>query len=288
MTTSITPVQMWKCSITGKLFDTPEKAEKSQRSAKAAATRKKNKEKKEKEVAKLIEYQSNYIRLNATSVDDIPSLMMKKAKEFWGINICVTFEQTRFSHRVYRSGGSSEQPGFGFRIRITGKTLGKVQLDNLKNLGCSVERCNSIGDTIIQSHWWHSNPAAFKGVQLGSGSGGRFEDSGTGLNMDATILLSDFPLIDQKYQQYLLLKGPVEEWNRKVDQINKSARSFTNRTRLVSNQAEVCSAIREKLDKETELLRVLTHNAEKEYKKFCHSKLPEPPLIPCELISMFS
>ena len=288
MTTSITPVQMWKCPITGKLFDTPEKAERSQKSAKAAAARKRNKEKKEKEVAKLIEYQSNYIRLNAESIDDIPSLIMKKAKEFWGIEICVTFEQTRFTTRVYRSRESSEQPGFSFRIRITGKTLGKVQLDTLKNLGCPVERFSSISDIIIQSRWRHRNSPAFKGVQLGSGDGGRFEDNGTGLNMDASILLSDFPLIDQKYQQYLLLKGPVEDFVHKRVQIETSSGGFANKTKLVFEQALVVKRIKASLDAETDTLSKLRTSAKEQYIDFCISKLTKPELIPSDLQNMFS
>lgn len=286
MTSSVTPVQMWKCPTTGKLFDTPEAAEKSQRSAKAAATRKKNKEKKEKERAKLVEYQSNYVRLNATSLEDIPNLMMAKAKEFWGINICVTFARSGFSEKSYEGGNYIDRPNYKFRIRITGDELGDAQKATFKKLGADLKNRYSISDTVVGGHWWGSNPSAFKGIKLGSGNGGHFGDSG--LDFDATIYLSEFPLIEQKYKKYVSLKGPVEEWNRKIDQINKSAREFTSRTRLVSEQRAICNAIRDELEKENGLLNVLITSAEEEYKEFCGSKLVQPPLIPCELINMFS
>ena len=279
---------MWKCPVTGELFDSPEAAVRSQRSAKAAATRKKNKEKEKEELAKLIEYQSNYVRLNATSFEDIPNLIMAKAKEFWGINICVTFARSGFSEKSYEGGNYIDRPNYKFRIRITGGELGDAQKATLKKLGADPKNRYSIGDVIVRSYWWGSNPSAFKGIKIGSGSGGFFGRSESGLDMDATIYLSEFPLIEQKYKEFVSLKGPVEEWNRKIDQINKSARDFSSRTRLVSEQRAICNAIRDELEKENGLLNVLITSAEEEYKGFCHSKLEQPPLIPCELINMFS
>lgn len=279
---------MWKCPITGKLFDSPEAAERSQRSAKAAATRKKNKEKEKEERAKLAEYQSNYVRLNATSFEDVPNLMMAKAKEFWGIDILVTFALNGFSKKAYEGGNYINRPNYKFRIRITGHELGDAQKATLKNLGADLKNRYCVSDTIVRGHWWGCNPSAFKGIHMGSGSGGFFGEGERGLDMDATIYLSDFPLIEQKYQEYVSIVGPVEEWNKKADQINKSARDFSRRTRLVSEQKAICNAIRDELEKEDGLLNVLIASAEEEYKEFCHSKLVKPPLIPSELFNMFT
>jgi hypothetical protein len=84
MTRAIESVQMWKCSVTGKVFDNAKEAEKHSKDAQARLTRKRKAEEKEQERLNLIKYQEDYVRLNATSFDEIFQLVVAKAKEFWG------------------------------------------------------------------------------------------------------------------------------------------------------------------------------------------------------------
>jgi hypothetical protein len=289
--TAAEQVQMWKCPTTGKLFDTPEKAKKSSIAAKAKATRERNKKKKEKELAELIDYQSNYIRLNATTIEEIPSLIKIKAKEFWGIDVDLSFNSIRppgkFDHI------DAEDPRIKFNVEMTGKALESKQFKLLKEMcnrgdwDINNSRQPSLGDTIFKTNWWGTNLAAFEGIHLGSGNGGRFGESGRGLSMDAHIKIKTFPIIWQKYKQYLSLRGPVEIYKQKMLAIDGAARGFANQTKSVYEQQQVCNAIKDQLEIELKLLNKLILNAQAEYSKFCSGKLVTPPQIPQELIRMF-
>jgi hypothetical protein len=288
-------VQMWKCPITGKLFDTPAKAEKSSKAAKAKSTREKNKKKKE-ELAELINYQSNYIRLNATTISEIPSLIVTKAKEFWDIDIKLRFENVRLS-KAGLGYDTTDGPMFVFRVKMVGEALTGKHTRLFRKMGGIINdftllshsnRQPSPGDIIFKGRWYGPNRAAFEGILLGSGSGGRFGESGDGLNMDARIELKTFPIIWKKYQQYLSLRGPVENYKNKLLHIDRVSQRFALQTKSVYEQTKICSAIRDQLEIESRLLQKLTMQAQDEYSKFCVGKLVSPPQIPQDLIEMFS
>jgi hypothetical protein len=284
MTTAPVPVQMWKCHITGKLFDTQEGAIKSAKNAKARKTREANKKKKAIELSNLVAYQSNFIRLNATDIGGIPELMKLKAKEFWGIDINVAF--TGISFRAY---GHTEGPHWSFCVEMSGESLGKSQLKALRDLGLWRTHMGHdlpLAGTILQDSWGR-NPAAFSGIRLGSGSGARFGDKGACLRRDAVIYLKDFPLLEKKYKEYLRFKEPDSVYRQQLKQIAGNARVFADSTRSVSEQRDVVNELRSQLEVEEGKLKTLHLDAQEQFKGFCLSKLVAPPVIPGDLANLF-
>jgi len=285
MTTAPVPVQMWRCHITGKLFVTREGAIKSAKNAKARETREANKKKKAIELSKLVVYQSNFIRLNATDIGGIPELIKLKAKEFWGIDINVAFTGISF-----RTSGHAEGPHWSFRVEMSGESLGESQLKALRDLGTS--RCEPLGSNlplagIILQDSWGRNPAAFIGIRLGSGSGARFGNKGDCLRRDAVIYLKDFPLLEKKYKEYLRFKGPDSVYRQQLKQIAGNARVFADSTRSVSEQRDVVNELRSKLKVEEDKLKTLHLDAQEQFKGFCLSKLVAPPVMPGDLANLF-
>jgi hypothetical protein len=290
MTTAPVPVQMWKCHITGKLFDTQEGAIKSTKNAKARKARETYKKKKAIELSKLVAYQSNFIRLNTTDIEGIPELIKLKAKEFWDIDINVSFDAIRFTTGTPSNNFfEAEGPRWVFRIKMSGESLGKSQLKALRDLGTRTDECSlpgrlSLAGTILQDSWGR-NPAAFSGIRLGSGSGAGFGDGY--LSRGATIYLRDFPLLQKKYDEYLALRGPDVVYKQQLRQIDDNAGIFAERTRSVSEQRDIVNKLGSQLKVEEGKLETLHMDAQEQFKGFCLSKLVKPPVIPGDLINLF-
>ncbi len=282
---TVTSVQMWKCPATGKLFDSPEGAQKSLKLAKAKEARKKTKEKQKEELLKLIEYQSNYVRLNATSFNNIPKLIETKAKEFWKMNLKVTITgdfRNRFNTRY--SYDPEIGPYWSARVKISGDALGETQTEILKKLGCDLRRDPCFRGMVIGSTW-SENPAAFKGIRLGSGCGGSFGKYS--LEMDAEIHLSDFPLIEARYKEYLALKGPKDDYDQKVRKIEIGSGRFCEQTKSVKEQKLIVDRAKSCWEAESSIYERLRTEAMEEYTKFCMAKLGPVPKMPPELEQWF-
>jgi hypothetical protein len=105
--------------------------------------------------------------------------------------------------------------------------------------------------------------------------------------MSARVRLSDFPLIEHKYQEFLKFRAPVDEFTTKIHFIHDESQKFALQTRAVNEQAKICRDLDLQLKAERDVYKKLHTEARDEYIKFCKAKLVKPPEIPEHLRHMF-
>jgi hypothetical protein len=85
----IIAVTKYECLETGETYDTKEQAQKALRRHQSSVAREKKAREKKAEADRIWSEQSDYVRLHATSCEEVLDLVVKKAKEFWGVDLKV-------------------------------------------------------------------------------------------------------------------------------------------------------------------------------------------------------
>lgn len=280
---TVTEVKMWKCSTTGKLFDSKEKAEKSSNAAKAKARREKEKAKKEAELNRLIKYQSNYIRLNATCLSDIPLLISTKAKEFWGIDLEAGISEGSFRNPG-RGFNNDDGPYFTFNLVMGGPELSTTSKNKLRKISKNIDMSN-IKSVILGRRYYDENPAGFVGIEWSSGHSGTF--GGRNFSMSARILVNNFPLIKEKYDDFIKIEVKRKNYFEKYNNITSTSYQFADQIEEVRTQFAKLSFAERVLRHEQKKLETLRDYHSGLFKAFCLSKIESPPEIPPDLKYMF-
>lgn len=193
---TITPVTLYPCPITGKLYKT-------ERGAKASA--KKALEKQEQEALKLKEAQKakeekeaerDWLRMNLEDINDLPILMKQRAKELYGwdldVNFRLHFGNVSNSHSCPINGVTNwgrrdptkPESYWGWSGSIEGTLKGKVPK---KTFG------GSIADLIKEK---------FRVIHTGTGCPGRPNEYN--IRISCELFLDDFPKLKEKYEFYMV------------------------------------------------------------------------------------
>ena len=263
------------CPETGKKCRSKAEAE---RSAKAAV-KAKEEAKLAAEQAKLIETSNlekcDWLRLNLTDIESLPTLITQKAKEFWNIDlevsIKVSFGSVSNSHGApigrKKNWSASDKnyptsfPGW------YGQIVGKV-----KNFQKKKNGCDSVSGLFFNPY---SKTMGFRGFHTSSGCPG---DLGGGYPMDIGFyfFLEDFPLLVAKYERFVQNQEIINLYNDKLWEMVDKAIT------LADNEKEVTD-----LDTQIE---ELTHKRGNLFKKFKENYISEhfekPPVISDDYTSL--
>ena len=205
MTETVKPVTMYKCPETGKLYKT-------KRGAENSAKRVRDERNRELLATGFdpsqLEFQQNYVRLNATSPKHSIELVTEKAEEFWGLkvirfNYCGTYINYSDSKNCHVISFSSCE------IEVDSSNSSRLeymrrQAEKFKNRWWSEP---SISDLLF-------DPMGFNGFETGSGCPGRCGDqshSGYPFQMQLVARLEEFPIIRKRY----------EEWQKNKDEYDR-------------------------------------------------------------------
>jgi len=173
-------VTMYRCSETGKLFKTS-------RGAKSSSERALKKKLADNIDRDLLAAQRDYVRLNATSPQEIIELVKSKAEEFWGLKV-ESFQRSRTSVMY-----SDQLRGF---IIHFGRC--SIQVDGSKSSRLKAISSRgwhpSIGELLFDGH-------GFKGLERGSGCPGRCNEYK--FDMDLRARLDQFPIIEAHYKDWV-------------------------------------------------------------------------------------
>jgi hypothetical protein len=237
---------MFECPKTGKLFKTKSGALKSakretERLAVIEAERKKAAIPDERR-----EEMSNFIRLNLSSIGDLKEMLVTKAKEFYGI----TIENLRFRLSFGQISNSHANPINGVRnwseehknlprwyLGWGGQIIAKVTVPNLSKYASG-----SASDCLFRYR-------GFKGFHtLGGCPGsviGEYE-----MDIGFCFFLDDFPILKEKYENYLVGKE-IQVRNLEIeDQYEESKQSHVSsddKIVQVQNQIQVLGEELQKL-----------------------------------------
>jgi hypothetical protein len=176
----IETVTMYRCSETGKLFKTS-------RGAKNSSERARKKKLADSIDRDLLAAQRDYVRLNATSPQEIIELVKSKAEEFWGLRV------ESFQHSKTSVMYSDRLKGFivhfgNCSIQVDGSKSSR--LDYINSQGWRP----SIGDLLFNGY-------GFKGLETGSGCPGRCNDYK--FDMDLRARLDQFPIIEAHHRDWV-------------------------------------------------------------------------------------
>jgi hypothetical protein len=246
MTTTIAPVTMYPCPVSGRLYKT-------ERGARASAKR--ELEKQEQEAIKLKEAQKakeekeaerDWLRMNLEDINDLPVLMKQRAKELYNWDLDVSFDlwfsNVSNSHSCPIGGvtnwgqrganSPTSYPGWSGQIRGTLK--GKVPKTTFMG---------TIADLIKEK---------FRVIHTGTGGPGRPNEYD--MRIGCQLFLDDFPKLKEKYEFYI-----VERQKERTNDVE-----FNNLYHAASNYAlnheEVVKA-----DKLMARIRMIKDNKFKEY-----------------------
>lgn len=240
---SIESVTMYKCPETGKLYKTKRGAENSA---------KRVRDERDRELLAIgfdpnqIDYQRDYVRLNATSPKHIVELVTQKAEEFWGLAV------KKFDYRgVYINYSDSKN------CTVISFSSCEIEVDARSSSRLEYMRRLAKAD----GNRWFSEPSisdllfdrmGFKGFETGSGCPGRCSDkesSGYSFQMSLQARLEDFPIIRKRYGEW---KAHEDEYDRYVSNRDRAknyglklARSTPEYDKLMELQGyhEACGAI---------------------------------------------
>jgi hypothetical protein len=202
---SVEEIKMFKCPETGKLFTTKSQATKSANKAKAARELAEEKAKLALASKEEREKLRNYIRLNLQNINDLPNMLVQKAKEFYDIDIKnlsikLYFSETLSSLYPYHIDGvmnwSDIYPGWIGKISASVKTP--------KSLLSNKDSFSDSADDILFNNY----NSCFTGFYTGSGCPGSVNED---YDMDISfyLFLQDFPLLQEKYNKYIIEKDKV-------------------------------------------------------------------------------
>lgn len=278
---------MWKCPVTGRLFDSKAKAAGSARRAKAKEDKEKKAKEQKDKLRETREYQSNYVRLNAESVEDIPRLVEEKAKEFWGIDAKVKISKVR------RFAKEGDNIILRFRITASIETLSEESKKTLKSfcplMSFSDSFSVSTSMILFQDGYLGSG---FVGIVPGSGCPGRVGEYD--MEMDGHIILDNFPLLYKKYEEYLSFKEQIKNHHNRRISIRDLAKIYADQIDEVKTVKDQIAQTEDLLESIKKDLSVLTENYSKissvyagEFSEFCLSRMEKCPEIPSHLSTLF-
>lgn len=193
--TILTPIQMFACPETGKLYKTERGALASAKRAKEAREKVEAEEKEKQKSLEEVEKEVNWLRLNLEDVKDLPKLMKSRAKELYDWDLDVRLHNLYFcnvsnSHNCPINGVTNwceidvDKPThyLGWSGRITGMLRGAVP---------KLTFMNSIADAI---------KLKFKGMHTGTGNPGSPNEYS--MDIGFNMFLDDFPKLKEKYEIY--------------------------------------------------------------------------------------
>lgn len=198
MTSPIKPeaVTMYRCPETGKLYDTEQKAKDSAKRFREKVERAKKKAEADAKERAELEYQRNYVRLNATSSSHALELIVEKAKEFWGIDVMVNNVSPIVKDLPDESVEGKNLISLG-RIKIRARGRDTEFYKKVKSTRSGIFEPGV--DDVLFSY-------GFKGFSLGGGPSGEFEVYE--MKREVSLIFDDFPLIAERYEQWLRHTGP--------------------------------------------------------------------------------
>lgn len=197
---TIDRVTMFKCPETGKLFKTERGAENSAKRERGA-----------KELSLLatgfdpsgFEAQQNYVRLNATSPQDIMRLVGEKAEEFWGLKVT---KMVTGNVPVVRDNSTMYFGPCHIEVNSTGSCRLAYMAEQARISKDKWYRVPYISDLLFGS-------MGFKGFETGFGNPGSF---GTyPLRMEVKAKIVDFPIIAERYGNWVTHKSQYDEYEKK-------------------------------------------------------------------------
>lgn len=253
----VAPVTMWQCPVTKKYFPTEAEAKKCESRAKAARTKRANADKLRKQFIKTETERRNYLINNATSLEDVFKLVKDKSLEFWGVEI----EYIRVSS--IRVDTHIQPHKFAFNLTIKGKALSdetKKHINKFHKItgsGRSWRDKYSISD-IFDSTWWDMG-VGFCGIRTGSGCPGQWGSST--MEMNASIEIRNFPLIQQDYERYLKYNEKREEFEAEGQKYQGMGRRFAQTTEEYIAQRKLVEDARAVLEMESSNLKVIEDRA---------------------------
>ena len=207
-------VTMFKCGETDKLFDTEAKAKNSERRARLKKKKEEDERIRLEEENKVLEFQRNYVRLNARYPSDIFLLVKEKALEFWGIQL--DYEPGNIFPKVSpHSESLTMRVNLDFKASIVNKEKSKALLS-----GDGFYR-DSIS-SIFKKY------KGFSGFETGGGCPGSFDEYA--FRMDVRIKVLEFPLLLENYNKYLDQKGIHSSELRKRAQASEYASQVSKNT----------------------------------------------------------
>ncbi len=218
----ILPVILFPCPETGHFFKTEKLAAENAAKIRAA---KSEAEKQQKESARLaaerknlFEFQTNFVRLNAESVSEIPKLLVEKAKEFFGtivkiksfvtfgvLDICISHNAPLGEKTVWPDYRKPLVTRKGINGKITGRIL--EMKDSHKNAAYhfSLHNLFAGNQACANQH--------FVGFHTGGGcAGSKTYD----FDMQFCLFLQDFPLLAAKYKNLETEQNKKNLWNEKL------------------------------------------------------------------------
>lgn len=206
MNIEIKESKVFICPFSGKTFKTKKAAEKSAAQFQLLAKEKEQNETRAQKAKEQLEFESNFVRLNARSIKNFKPLIEQKAKEFWGWDVKINF-QLHFgapsnSHGAPLNGvenwnrdKSKPLNYLGWNGRVSGS------LNNYITTNYSP----SINDVIFSRYG-----KGFKGFHTSCGCPGTVNK--TEMDIGFYCFLNDFPLIKEKYEIFINDRKKLEQY----------------------------------------------------------------------------
>lgn len=220
----IKEIKQYICPETGKKFGSRSAAEKS---ARAAIQSKRDIElaaEQKKLADQLSAEQKDFIRLNVSSVDEIPRLIEQKTKEFWGIDckidMNVRFGNVSNSHDAplgkltnWRRDINLPKSYLGWSGKITGELI---------NYRCSKMCSESVSSVLFNQY---DGAIGFRGFHTGGGCPGSVNGLPK-MEMVFYFFLDDFPKL-KEIHEFLFVEREKEMDNQcKINELYENASNF--------------------------------------------------------------
>lgn len=169
----------------------------------------------------------DWIRLNATNVSEIESLIVQKAKEFWGfdcdIKIKVSFGQVSNSHgapfskKTNWSGGDKNYPTsfLGWSGRVVG---------SIKNYKKTKYGMDSVGSLLFNNY---TGNTGFRGFHISSGCPGDAEGKYP-MDIGFYFFLEDFPKLAESYELFKTEYKKTIDYEEEIKDLYFQAELYAN------------------------------------------------------------
>lgn len=207
------------CPFSGKSFKTKKAAEKSAAQFQLLEKEKEQIKIQEQKAKEQLEFESNFVRLNARSINDFKPLIEKKAKEFWGWDVKIDFKlhfgAPSNSHGSPLNGVENwirdKSKPFNY-LGWTGRVSGSIQNYIITN-----GHYPSVNDVIFSRHYGKG----FRGFHTSSGCPGTVNKTEMGIGF--YCFLDDFPLIKEKYKIFINDSKKIEQYESCLKSLDEDA-----------------------------------------------------------------
>ncbi len=203
---------------------------------------------------RLLDWQRNYFRLNATSVEHLVELMGEKGKEFWGWDL----EVDELRHR-------------GSIATSSGKSFVKFSLSLKLVPGKRHNKHTRIGEYIL-AHVYGLD-ASFNWTSFRDQSiSGRYS------SMTFSFDLEKFPLIKEKYVAYCRSVSDYNEWEKEKSVVELEAVKFARKQEDYEIADKRISVLEHQLDIARNTRNNIAKYFVRGYNKLWLDQVPEPPI----------